>query len=149
LGRIDTPNNAESKLKHDGGKSDLASFINKSLSSNVDSLSQYYDSFWDESVRYNYEDVVLGLGFLHHPFRNESSLKYLLPSLHVLSEMGQNLPVGIVKSYLDAILKGYSSGKAEKIVRSFLLDNPDLNPYFQQQVLQSADMLFRGVKHSM
>lgn len=88
--------------------------------------------------------VTSALYLLHHPLRSDFSIRFIEPSLNLLSEIQETGDIFFPKNWLDATLSGHSSEEAKRIVENWLSKNPNLSPNLRLKVLQSADLLFRS-----
>jgi aminopeptidase N len=87
--------------------------------------------------------VLDGLRWVHHPLRAASTEELLPPSLEPLEEVHRRGSIFFAKRWLDAVLWGYTSESAARVVEQFLADHPSLPERLRQKVLQAADYLER------
>ena len=90
--------------------------------------------------------VLDALHFFHHPLRSDYSIKYLKPALDLLPEIQRTGDIFFPKSWLEAVLWGYSSAEACRIVDIWLKDNQNLPENLTDKVKQSADNLKRATE---
>ena len=83
------------------------------------------------------------LALLHHPLQQNSSVAYLRPSLELLEEIQATGDIFFPASWCKTILGSYHNRDAAYIVRSYLSDNPDLNPLLKTKILQGAGYLMQ------
>lgn len=74
------------------------------------------------------------------------TLPYLRPALDSLPYIQKNRRIFFLGSWLGAFIGGQKSVAAQRIVRKYLADNPQLPLDLKQKVLQTADELDRTVK---
>ncbi len=120
-------------------------FMMPALSEKVAVRDAFFASLLDEKNREREAWVTAALGYLHHPLRAATSIKYLRPSLDVLEEIQKTGDIFFPESWLRATLSSYNSWEAEELVRDFLEEHPGYNPRLKAKLLQSADGIFRGV----
>ena len=83
-----------------------------------------------------------GVGYLHHPLRRESSLRYLRASLELLAEIQRTGDIFFPQRWLGATLDTHNSSAAAAVVRTFLAEDHGLSDRLKGKLLQSADPLF-------
>lgn len=87
--------------------------------------------------------VTEALRWLHHPLRSDFSIRFVEPSLDLLTEIQRTGDIFFPKSWLDATLWGHSSPEAIAIVDKWVETNPNLSPSLKLKIEQSADWLRR------
>ncbi len=90
--------------------------------------------------------VRTALYYLNHPLREKESLKYLKPSLEMLTEIQRTGDIFFPKNWLVYTVGRYSSPEAANVVRNFLKEHPDYNKNLKAKILQFSDLLFRAEK---
>ncbi|MET0394558.1 MAG: M1 family aminopeptidase [Chitinophagaceae bacterium] len=112
--------------------------------------SRVRDSFFvflqQKENRRKEEWVTTALGYLHHPLRTATSIRYLAASLELIEEIQATGDIFFPAGWLHATLDGYQQPEAAKIVTAFLDTHKNLNPKLKAKVLQAADELFRAKK---
>lgn len=103
-----------------------------------------FSSLKDVNRRSHEPWVVEALGYLHHPKRRDSSIKYLRESLELVEEIQETGDIFFPKRWLDASFKYHNSNEAAQIVNDFLKRNPNYNYRLKNKILQSTDILFRS-----
>jgi aminopeptidase N len=121
-------------------------FMMPALSGDVAVRDQFFTSLLDEKNREREAWVTAALGYLHHPLRAATSIKYLRPSLDELEEIQKTGDIFFPESWLRATLGSYQSYEAGEVVHDFLNEHPDFNPRLKAKLLQAADGLFRAVR---
>ncbi len=121
-------------------------FMMPALSGDVAVRDAFFISLLDEKNREREAWVTAALGYLHHPLRAGTSIKYLRPSLDELEEIQKIGDIFFPESWLRATLGNYQSYEAGEIVRDFLDEHPNFNPRLKAKLLQAADGLFRAVR---
>jgi aminopeptidase N len=119
-------------------------FLAPALSSDVATRDRFFASLRDQNVRKKEAWVLDALGYLHHPLRAETSIRYLQASLEMLEDVQSTGDIFFPAGWLSASFGPYQSSEAALIVRSFLKKNPAYNPLLKAKVLQAADPLFRA-----
>jgi aminopeptidase N len=121
-------------------------FLMPAVSKNEKQRDVFFASLKDLSIRKKESWVADALGYLHHPLRAESSIKYLKTSLDMLEEIQRTNDIFFPGAWLNASFGAYGSREAADIVRAFLKTNPNYNPQLKMKILQAADPLFRAEK---
>ncbi len=119
-------------------------FVYPACSSTDGICDNFFEQIKDPANREKEPWVISALGYLNHPMRNESNIRYLKPSLEMLQEIQLSGDIFFPKNWLDASLGGYSSSEAADIADSFIDTHPDYPDYLKLKILQSADMLVRA-----
>ena len=105
---------------------------------------RFFNSIKLLSGRSKESNVLAALYQLHHPLRQQYSVKYLRQSLDLLEEIQTTGDIFFPQSWLQAILGSYQSPEAAKIVRTFLAEHPNYNSKLKAKILQAADNLFKA-----
>ncbi|GEO05015.1 aminopeptidase N [Adhaeribacter aerolatus] len=114
------------------------------LSGDQSQRDSFFNSLKDEHNREQEAWVVSALEYLHHPLRQNASVKYLPASLELLQQIQLTGDIFFPASWLQASLGAYQSTAAAKAVRQFLQDNPHYNPKLKAKILQATHNLFRA-----
>ena len=88
--------------------------------------------------------VQTALGNLHHPLRQNSSIKHLKSILDKLEEVQLTGDIFFPKGWLASSIGNYSSKEAFNILSEFLDENPNYNPILKKKLLQTTDNLARA-----
>lgn len=134
--QLDSLNSEDRKIK--------MTFIIPSVSSDTAVLDSFFISLSKAENREKEPWVLETLNYLHHPLRDNYSIKYLSSSLEMLEEIQQTGDVFFPLNWLNGHLSSYNSNQAESIIRDFLKDNPDLDSKLKNKVLQAADPVFKA-----
>lgn len=118
-------------------------FIRPALSPDESVRDTFFESLKDEENRATESWVLSALGYLHHPMRTESSVKYILPSLELLQEIQQTGDIFFPSRWVGSTLGNHHSDEAAEIVRTFLNDHPDYNEQLRMKIEQAGDHLLR------
>ena len=114
----------------------------------VSPLQDKRDAFFESLKIYENRQheiwVRTALYYLNHPLREKYSLKYLKPSLEMLSEIQKTGDIFFPKNWLVYTVGRYSSPEAAYIVKQFLNEHPDYNQNLKAKILQFSDLLFRA-----
>jgi aminopeptidase N len=120
-------------------------FVIPALSNNQSVRDSFFESLKLEKNREHESWVLEALSYLHHPWRSESSISYLRPSLELLQEIQLTGDIFFPQRWLHDTLNGYTSDEALGIVEDFLKNHPEYPPYLKNKILQAADGLTRSV----
>ena len=134
--QLENINNPDSKRRFE--------FLIPALSNEQATRDAFFESLKEEKNRQIESWVLSGLGYLHHPLREDESEKYILPSLELLQEIQVTGDIFFPGRWTDVTLGNYSSDSAVNTVRDFLAEHPDYNYQLKLKILQAADMLFRA-----
>jgi aminopeptidase N len=121
-------------------------FVIPALNPSEKVRGQFFESLKKESNREKEAWVIEALGYLHHPLRAQSSVKYLRPSLDLLQEIQLTGDIFFPTRWLHSTFSGHSSPEAAAVVNAFLKDNPNYPQFLKNKVLQETDMLQRAVR---
>ena len=120
-------------------------FIMPALSPDESVRDAFFDKLALKENRSKESNITTALSYLHHPLRQETSIKYLSKSLDLLSEIQATGDIFFPQSWLQATFGNYQSKQAAAVVADFLKSHPDYNPKLQAKILQTSDNLFRAV----
>ena len=121
-------------------------FLLPVLSNNVQQRDAFFASLKDPVIRKKESWVGDALGYLHHPFRQEVSIKYLKQSLEMLEDVQKTGDIFFPASWLSGNFSSYQTKQAADIVRNFLKAHPNCNAQLKMKILQAADPVFRAEK---
>jgi len=121
-------------------------FIMPAVSPDPLQRDQFFSSLSQQSNRAKESNVLAALYYLHHPLRQQESVRYLAKSLALLEEIQVTGDIFFPQSWLQTTFGAYQSKTAAAIVREFIKDHPDYNPKLKAKILQAADNLFRAEK---
>lgn len=134
-----------SRIKNPDRKKRLQ-FMMPALSEVVSERDTFFASLKSRQNREKEAWVAAALGYLHHPLRADSSIRYLRESLDLLQEIQLTGDIFFPYNWLRATLGNYQQKEAAQIVRNFLKAHPDFNPRLKAKLLQTADGIFRAEK---
>ncbi|WP_031530135.1 M1 family metallopeptidase [Dyadobacter crusticola] len=120
-------------------------FVIPALNPDEKVRDEFFESLKKESSREKEAWVIEALGYLHHPLRARSSVKYLRPSLDLLQEIQLTGDIFFPTRWLHSTFSGHSSPEAAAVVNAFLKANPNYPGFLKNKVLQETDMLQRAV----
>lgn len=123
-------------------------FVIPALSRDESERDAFFESLKKESNREKETWVLDALGYLHHPLRQESALKYLRPSLDLLQEIQLTGDIFFPTRWLHSTFAGHSSSEAARIAQTFLNEHSDYPYFLKNKILQATDLLDRSVKLS-
>ena len=119
-------------------------FVRPSLSSDEKVRDQFFESLKDERNREHEPWVLEALGNLHHPLREMSSEKYLMPSLELLQEIQQTGDIFFPQRWLATSFENHSGEVAAVAASKFLTSKQDYPAYLKLKILQAADLSRRA-----
>jgi len=90
--------------------------------------------------------TATALGYLHHPLRQHTAVKYLPKSLEVLEEIQRKGDIFFPQDWLNSIFGAYQTPEAWKVIEQFLQQHPGYNPRLKAKIEQATDNLFRAQK---
>ena len=121
-------------------------FVLPSLSNKGYTRDKFFESLKNPEYREKEAWVLEALLYLHHPLRQQSAEKYLLPSMDMLQEIQLTGDIFFPTRWMDNTFAGHSSKEALKVAREFLYNNPEYPVFLRNKILQSIDLLERSVK---
>lgn len=121
-------------------------FIEPALSADQAVRDTFFESLKDEKNRSNEAWVLEALSYLHHPLRAQSAVKYIEPSLEMLTDIQLTGDIFFPYRWLDRTFAGHSSEEADNEVRQFLYKHNDYPVNLKNKILQTSDILFRVVE---
>ncbi|GAA4394679.1 M1 family aminopeptidase [Nibrella viscosa] len=121
-------------------------FMIPALSSDMQVRDAFFASLKDEKNREREAWVTAALGYLHHPLRATTSVRYLRESLDLLEEIQRTGDIFFPESWLRSTLSAYQSPEVATLVRTFLKERPGFNPRLRAKLLQAADSPFRAAR---
>jgi len=119
-------------------------FLMPALSPVQEERDNFFNSLKERKNRAKEAFVTTALTYLHHPLRQNTSIKYLPESLELLEEIQKTGDIFFPQSWLSATFGSYQTPQAEKIVTDFLNLHPNYNPKLKDKILQSTDNLHRA-----
>jgi aminopeptidase N len=127
---------------------DRYTFISPALAPEENARKEFFDSLEDPVNRENEPWVLTALGYLHHPLRQQTSLKYIRPSLDMLAEIQVTGDIFFPGRWLDVTLGGHQSAEALNIAEDFMETAAayELDPKLRLKVWVAMDMLERSVR---
>lgn len=135
----------EGRIKNEDRKKRIE-FLMPALSPDVIVRNRFFYSLRQRSNREKEAWVITALSYLHHPLRQQTSIKYLPESLNLLEEIQRTGDIFFPQSWLGATFGNYQSAAAAAVVKAFLKAHPAYNPKLKNKILQAADNLFRAEK---
>ncbi|WP_159948674.1 M1 family metallopeptidase [Polaribacter septentrionalilitoris] len=117
-----------------------------SLSSDESERDVFMKSLLQKENRANESWVQTALNNIHHPLRQNSSVKHLKSILEKLEEVQLTGDIFFPKGWLASSIGNYSSKEAFSIVQDFLEQNPDYKKSLLQKLHQTTDDLVRAQK---
>lgn len=120
--------------------------IMQAVSSDQKVRDDFFNGLLQKQNRSNESAVGSALGYLHHPLRQKTSLRYLPESLEILQEIQKTGAIFFPDNWLRSTFSSYQDPKALDAVNQFLLKNPDYNAILKNKILQATDNLRRAQK---
>ncbi|EAQ42269.1 M1 family aminopeptidase [Polaribacter sp. MED152] len=114
------------------------------VSNNVNVRNDFMTALFDKKNREKESWVQSGLGYIHHPLRQNQSVKFLPEILNKLEEVQLTGDIFFPKGWLASSIGQYSSQKAYDILTNFVNENPDYNPILLKKLYQTTDDLTRA-----
>ncbi len=118
-------------------------FMEAALTGDPEIRTAYFESFKSPKYREKESWVQAAAGFIHHPIRQDESIRTLPLSLKLLEEIQSTGDIFFPKRWLDATVGQYTSKQAYDLVLNYLNTNPNLSPDLKNKLLQASDKLFR------
>lgn len=106
----------------------------------------FMQSLLKEENREKESWVETALSNIHHPLRQQSSVKHLKSSLNILEEVQLTGDIFFPKGWLASSIGRYSSKEAYLVLEEFLKEHPTYNPILLKKLLQTTDDLTRAQK---
>jgi aminopeptidase N len=135
----------QTRINNAERKSRLA-FLMPALSLNVQERDAFFNSLADRKNRAKEAWVTTALGYLNHPLRQSTAIKYLPKSLALVEEIQRTGDVFFPQSWLGAVFSSYQTKAAYQVVTDFLKQHPSYNTKLKDKILQATDNLYRAQK---
>lgn len=87
--------------------------------------------------------VLTAIAYLHHPYRQEQSMKYLPGALALTESIKETGDIFFPIGWLNNSLGGYGSAESLKIIEYFFKNHPNYPDDLRLKLLQSADIVKR------
>ena len=133
------------RIKGDAQKKKMQ-FILPAVSPDIHTRDKFFNSLKKYENRQHEIWVRTALYYLNHPLRAQESVKYLKPSLELLTEIQRTGDIFFPKNWLVYTVGRYSIPEAAAIVKTFLNEHQDYNKNLRAKILQFSDLLFRAEK---
>ena len=121
-------------------------FLLPAFSSDAAVRETFFKSFQDAKNREKESWVGTACGYLHHPLRQKTAIQQLPLALDLLEEIQRTGDIFFPKRWLSATVGQYQSAEAQKMVKDYLDQHPELEPSLKGKLLQASDNLYRFVK---
>jgi aminopeptidase N len=132
------------ELTQNPDRKERMKFVMPALSHDELVRDKFFESLKLEANREREPWVLDALGYLHHPLREKSSEKYLLPSLDLLQEIQLSGDIFFPQRWLNTTFEGHTSKASLETIDQFLKLNPEYPAYLRKKILQATDMSERG-----
>ena len=127
-------------------RKDRLNFLMPALSLDVRERDAFFNGLANQKNRAKEAWVTTALAYLHHPLRQNTSIKYLPKSLQLVEEIQRTGDIFFPQSWLSAIFGNYQTKQAYQTVTEFLNQHPQYNPKLKEKILQTTDNLYRAQK---
>lgn len=128
----------------DANNREMLQFVLPALSQEVRVRDAFFASLSDRNKRRKEKWVETALGYLHHPLRQGTSIRYLPQTLHLLEEIRTTGDIFFPIGWLNQSFGSYYTQEAYTIADEFLVSHPDYPEHLKLKILQSMD----GVRRS-
>jgi aminopeptidase N len=118
-------------------------FIRPAVSHDESVRDEFFESLRKEENREQEPWVIEALAYLHSPLRENSSEKYIQPSLEMLEEIKATGDIFFPGNWITTTLEGHHSEVAKETVLSFLKTHPGYPENLKLKILQAGDQLLR------
>ena len=115
-----------------------------SLSNDEAIRASFMKSLLEKENREKESWVQTALENIHHPLRQQSSIKQLGAILEKLEEVQLTGDIFFPKGWLASSIGNYSSKEAALVLQAFLDKHPNYNPILLKKLLQTTDNLTRA-----
>ena len=115
-----------------------------SLSNDEAIRASFMKSLLEKENREKESWVQTALENMHHPLRQQSSIKQLGAILEKLEEVQLTGDIFFPKGWLASSIGNYSSKEAALVLQAFLDKHPNYNPILLKKLLQTTDNLTRA-----
>ena len=115
-----------------------------SLSNDETIRASFMKSLLEKENREKESWVQTALENMHHPLRQQSSIKQLGAILEKLEEVQLTGDIFFPKGWLASSIGNYSSNEAALVLQIFLEEHPNYNPILLKKLLQTTDNLTRA-----
>lgn len=119
-------------------------FLLPSLSPEIAERDSFFASLSDPRNREHEPWVLSALSCLHHPLRQDASVRYLRTSLEMLEEIRNTGDIFFPERWLEASFSLYNSPEVITTVNEFFNSNPEYPSDLKAKILQQTDMAFRA-----
>ena len=120
-------------------------FVAGAARADAETKRRYFERYLRDSTL-NEDWATASLGAFNSLGQQDLTLRYLRPALDTLPWIQQNRRIFFLGSWLGAFLGGHTSPEALGVVRSFVVESPELPADLRLKVLQAADELERTVR---
>lgn len=133
----------EERIKNADRKKRLE-FLMPALSPDVSERDAFFNTLKERKNRAKESWVLSALGYLHHPLRQSTALRYVPESLNLLEEVQATGDIFFPQSFINATLGSYQSAEVAGMVNAYIKAHPDLDPKLMNKLLQGADHVMRA-----
>lgn len=119
-------------------------FIMPAVSADSAVRDAFFLALGDLKNRSKESNVISALYYLHHPLRQQQSVKYLQKTLEMLEEIQETGDIFFPQSWLQSSFSSYQDKNAMQVISDFMASHPNYNPKLEAKILQAADPVFRA-----
>jgi aminopeptidase N len=119
-------------------------FLVPSLSQESAARDSVFVSFQHAQNREKEAWVLSACGYIHHPLRQQQSLKHVPLALELMEEIQRTGDIFFPKGWISNTVGQHNSEEADRIVQEFLASKQDYNPVLKNKILQATDNLSRA-----
>lgn len=117
-------------------------YIVRGATGDAEALDRLFDALLEPENRRTEPWAQATLALINHPFRGESSVKYIRPALEELREVQRTGDIFFPRNWVGAALSSHRSEAAYREVVDFLEDNADYPELLRNKILQAAHQLY-------
>ncbi|MFT4202277.1 MAG: M1 family aminopeptidase [Chitinophagaceae bacterium] len=118
--------------------------IMQGASSDIETRNAFFNNLSQKHNRSNESAVGAALSYLHHPLRQETSIRYLPQTLELLQTIQKTGDIFFPDNWLRASFSYYQNAKAFEVVKAFIEQHTDYNAVLKNKILQATDNLRRA-----
>lgn len=119
-------------------------FISRAVSPSVTARDSLFNTLAKPENRRIEPWTLSVLYYLNHPLLDRQSACYIRPALNLLPEIQRTGDIFFPADWCTNLLSGHRSKEAYKELKTFLKDNPDINPLLRNKILTAAYYLKRS-----
>ncbi len=118
-------------------------FVSTVFSHDQATLDDFVAGLGKKENRQKENWVLTAIAYLHHPHRQEQSMKYLPEALALTESIKETGDIFFPIGWLNNTLRGYGSVESLQIIENFFKNHPNYPADLRLKLLQSTDMAKR------